>query len=323
MPDYKPLIDDEMWAYIHKLDSLYPPDAVDLDIAGQRAVYDRMCAAFRAVRPKGVVTWDEPYGGVACRRYEVGASEVTVVYFHGGGSVVGSLESHDDICAEICARTGYRVIAVDYGLAPEALFPQCFNDCWAAFDAIRSIWGGRILLAGDSAGGNRAAAVAHYARGQSGENAVGQVLIYPGLGGERGSHPSQFEHAEAPHLTARDLEFYRTVRTGGEEPPADDPRIFPLADRDFSNLPPTVIVTVECDPLSGDGELYCTAIRAAGGQAIWFEEPGLVHACLRARNMSRQAALFFDRVVDAVEALGKGTWPYAEPAAAVPAGTGT
>ena len=82
------------------------------------------------------ITVDEAYGGVPCRRYEVGECAVTVVYYHGGGFVVGGLDSHDDVCAEICARTGYRVISVDYGLAPEVVWPGCFNDAWAAFEAI-------------------------------------------------------------------------------------------------------------------------------------------------------------------------------------------
>ena len=310
MADYTVLIDDEVWAYIRRTDSFYPPDAVDLSVDEQRKVYDRMCAAFRAPRPEGVMSWDESYGGVSCRRYEVSASDVTVVYYHGGGSVVGSLESHDDICAEICARTGYRVIAVDYALAPEKPFPKCFEDCWSAFEAIRTHWSGPIVLVGDSAGGNRAAAVAHFARGKEGDRAVGQVLMYPGLGTRRTHYGSYVEHAQAPHLTMRDVEFYRLVRTGGVESAVYDPRHNPLQDSDFSQLPPTVIVTAQCDPLSSDGEEYRDAILAAGGKAVWFEEPGLVHACLRARNMSARARVFFDRVVDAIDALGKGDWPY-------------
>ncbi len=308
MPDYKTLIDAEMWAYIDKFDSLYPEDAVDLDVAGQRQVYDAMCQAFHAGMPAGVVSTDERHAKVACRRYECGTTDVTVVYYHGGGFVVGGLDSHDDVCAELCARTGYRVVAVDYGLAPETVFPGCFNDAWAAYNAIRARWDGPIVLAGDSAGGNLAAAVAHAARGQR-EMPVGQVLIYPGLGGDWTSG-SFVEHANAPHLTLRDMEFYKTVRFGGQEPPLDDPRCAPLQDTDFSNLPPTVIVTAQCDPLSSDGGSYRDAINGAGGKAVWFEEAGLVHACLRARNMSSRAAVFFDRVVDGVAALGRREWPY-------------
>ena len=308
-PDYRSLIDAEMWAYIDRFDATYPPDAVDLPIEGQRDVYDAMCKIFHQPRPPGVAVSDRAFGGVPCRVYEVPDSHVTVVYYHGGGFVVGGLDSHDDICAEIAARTGFDVISVDYGLAPEVTFPGCFEDAWRAFAAITSERSGDIVLAGDSAGGNLAAAVAHYARGRVDGRVTGQVLIYPGLGGDT-AKGSYVEHANAPHLTMADLAFYRTVRTGGAEPPDNDPRYAPLSDTDFSGLPPTVLVTAECDPLASDGESYRDAVLAAGGRAVWFNEPGLVHACLRARNMSKRAAVFFDRVVDGIANLGQGRWPY-------------
>lgn len=304
-PDYGLLLDDEVRAYIARGAEFYPPHAVDLSVADQRAVYDAMCAAFHAGCPDGVEVWDEPYGGVPCRRYERDASVSTLVYYHGGGFVVGGLHSHDDVCAELCARTGVRVISVDYGLAPETVFPGCYNDAKAAFDAIAQAFDGPVFMAGDSAGGSLAAAVTHHARGR----VAGQVLIYPGLGGDptKGSYVT---HANAPELTTRDMLFYQTIRTGGTPPPQGDPRYAPLQDADFSGLPPTVIVTAECDPLASDGESYRDAIRAAGGRAAWFNEAGLVHGCLRARGMSVRGAAFFDRVVDAVDALMNDDWPY-------------
>jgi acetyl esterase len=307
--DYSRLIDAEMWAYIRRLDETYPPDAVSLDIAGQRRVYDEMCAIFRAPRPEGVTVEDLPFGGVPCRRYVKGETDVTVVYYHGGGFVVGGLDSHDDVCAEICDRTGFNVISVDYGLAPETMFPACFEDAWTAFAAIAESTDNKLLLCGDSAGGNLAAAVAHHARGRIDGRIVGQVLIYPGLGGDH-SKGSYITHANAPHLTTADMAFYQTVRTGGAAPPNGDARYAPLHDSDFSGLPATVIVTAECDPLSSDGETYRDTLRAAGGRAEWIEVKGMVHACLRARNMSSKAAGFFERVIEGITALGKGDWPY-------------
>ena len=311
-PDYRTLIDAEMWAFIERLDACYPPGVVDMDIAGQRAVYDAMCTVFYQGRPAGVTVQDETFGGVPCRCYEVGASNVTVVYYHGGGFVVGGLESHDDVCAEICDRTGYRVISVDYGLAPEVIFPECFKGAWTAFEAIAAAHAGPLVLAGDSAGGNFAAAVAHQARREFADRIIGQVLIYPGLGGDW-SMESYVRHANAPHLTTTEMQFYMNVRTGGVEPPKNDPRFAPLQDSDFSGLPPTVCITAECDPLASDGGAYRDALLDAGGQAEWINVPGMVHGCLRARVMSRAAAGFFDRVVQAVDALGQGDWPYVAP----------
>ena len=304
--DYGLLLDDEVRAYIARGATFYPPDAVELTITEQRTVYDAMCAAFHAGRPDGVQAWDEPYGGVPCRRYEAaGKHPATLIYYHGGGFVVGGLHSHDDVCAELCARAGVRVISVDYGLAPETVFPGCYTDAKNAFDAIVATYDGPIIMVGDSAGGTLAAAVTHHARAQ----VVGQVLIYPGLGGDR-TCGSYITHANAPELTTRDMLFYQKVRTGGAVPPVGDPRYAPLDDIDFTGLPPTVIVTAQCDPLSSDGESYRDALTQAGSRAVWFNEAGLVHGCLRARTMSARGAAFFDRVVDAVTALARAEWPY-------------
>jgi acetyl esterase len=104
MTDYHKLIDAETWAFIDRTNSHYPPDTIDLDLAGQRAVYDRLCAAFHAGIPQGVSVTDEtieaPGRGIPVRQYESGSPpKATVVYFHGGGFVVGGLHSHDDVCA--------------------------------------------------------------------------------------------------------------------------------------------------------------------------------------------------------------------------------
>ena len=312
-PDYRAILDAEIWAYIERSAQFYPPGAVALSVGEQRATYDAMCAVFHRGRPDTVRCWDEPWGGVPCRRYEAGASAVTVIYYHGGGFVVGGLDSHDDICAEICDRTGYRVISVDYSLAPEVIFPGCFNDAWAAFAAIEGAYPGPLVLAGDSAGGSLAAAVSHAARQGTAGRIAGQLLIYAALGGD-GTTGASGVHANAPELTLADVKFYNRTRAGGD-PPFGDPRFYPLQDSDFSGLPPSVMITAACDPVAIDSEAYRDVIRAAGGRAVWFNEAGLVHGCLRARGMSRRAAAFFDRVVAGVDALGRGALPEVEAAA--------
>lgn len=313
MTDYRQLIDAETWAFIERTSSFYPPETVSFTIAEQRAVYDRMCAAFHAGHPPGVRAHDTVIAGgpdIAVRLYDRPGTEkppAVVVYLHGGGFVVGGLDSHDDVCAEICAATGYRVASVDYRLCPEHLHPAAFEDALAAFRWVAVRFAGPILLVGDSAGGNLAAAVSHATRrGQS--RPAGQVLIYPGLGGDmtRGSYVT---HAEAPMLTLRDLEFYRQVRTGGADA-GSDPSYAPLADHDFAGLPPTVVFSAGCDPLCDDGRDYRDAILAAGGRAVWFEEAGLVHGYLRARHSVTRARDSFARIVGAIRALGACRWPF-------------
>ncbi len=305
--DYGALIDDETWDFIRKTVEYYPEDAVGLIIDDQRRVYDAMCRAFHQGYPDGVTALDQLANGVPVRIYSAGHPTRTVVYFHGGGFVVGGLESHDDVCAEICCQTGYRVVSVDYRLAPQHTHPAAFDDAWAATQWVAGEYGEGLVLAGDSAGGNLAAAVAHFARGRL-DSIWGQVLIYPDLGGDMGQG-SYVEHANAPQLTLDDVLFYRNTRLGRERPQSD-PTYAPLQDSDFSGLPATVVITADCDPLRDDGPSYCNHLSAAGVPAHWINEQGLVHGYLRARATVSRARASFERISVAIEALGQGIWPY-------------
>lgn len=310
---YETRLDPALWAYIDSVNAWYPQEIVGLPVDKQRAVYNRMCRAFRQGRPLGVKTRDGLIAaadhGIPVRRYQLSgqAARALVVYYHGGGFILGGLDSHDDICAEICAGTGFDVLSVDYRLAPEHVHPAAFNDALAAFEWAAGTGSLPIVLCGESAGGNLAAAVAQATRRHA-RTAIGQVLIYPGLGGDESSG-SYVEHAEAPLLSVGDIAFYRDVRSVRRQSP-DDPTFSPLRDTDFSGLPPTVVITAGCDPLSSDGETYRDRIVAAGGKAWWHEEKRLVHSFLRARTTVPAAAEAFARIIDAVAALGRGEWPY-------------
>lgn len=314
MPDYARLIDAETWAFIECSASFYPPDAIESTPKRQREIYDRMCRAFHAGYPDGVsaetTAIDAQDRRIPIRIYRCAPAgeAATVLYFHGGSFMLGGLESHDDICAELCASTGYAVVSVDYRLAPEHTHPAAFDDALSAFHWAARTDDAPVVLMGDSAGGNLAAAVAHATRDHP-HAAIGQVLIYPALGGDT-TTGSYVTHAEAPMLTLRDIFYAKGLRTGGVED-IDDVSLAPLSDTDFSRLPPTVIVTAECDPLSSDGETYRDAILAADGRAVWFEEKGLVHGYLRARHSVARARRSFDRIGEVLRALGRGQWPYA------------
>ncbi len=311
--DYDRLIDKETWAFIAKSDRWFPPESSDLPIEQQRAIYNAMCRGLHAGRPDDVSVRDQPIDGpdgkLMMRRYRRAQAEPTaiVLYYHGGGFILGDLDSHDDICAEICRRTGFDVLSADYRLAPEHPHPAAFEDACAAFDWAVAVSDRPIVLCGESAGGNLAAAVAHARRAHD-RAAVGQALIYPGLGGDMNAG-SYVTHAEAPMLSTRDVLFYRDVRfgpRGGQ----DDPTNAPLSDTDFFGLPPTVVVTAQCDPLSSDGEAYRDRIIAAGGRAWWREEAGLTHSFVRARHLSRRAGQGFEHILAAIAALGNRAWPY-------------
>lgn len=321
---YQTLIDDETWEFIDRSDSFYPPDTAEKGIREQREIYNALCKSFHAGHPAGISVTDNaidvlaPARTIPTRQYfpdGVGFGEddkmpeAIVIYFHGGGFVVGGLDSHDDVCAEICARTQYPVISVDYRLAPESNYPADFEDALTAFGIIREVGQNiRVIVCGDSAGGNLAAAVCHATK-NLGKKPDGQVLIYPGLGSNL-DQGTFIEHAEAPMITTKDTKFYKAIRTGGNNEFFKEPTCAPLNDTDFSGLPPTVMISAECDPLSGDCGDYQKALESSGVKVHWVNEKGLVHGYLRARHMSSRARDSFTRIVDAVSALGKGEWPY-------------
>ncbi len=275
-----------------------------MTIQEQRDVYDQMCRAFFTGYPDGVTAVDKSADGVPVRCYTNAGSipRVVILYFHGGGFVVGGLESHDDVCAEICERTGQVVVSVDYRLVPEHVHPAAFEDGITGFNWVTCEYGLPIILVGDSGGGNLAAAVSHNTRNHP--NApIGQVLIYPGLGGDmkRGSYVT---HANAPMLTMADIEFYAGIRTGGLDV-MGDACYAPLWDKDFANLPPTHIFAAECDPICDDGDTYRDALQTAGVSAVCEVEKGLVHGYLRARHKVKRAQDSFTRIINAINSLVK------------------
>lgn len=327
-PQYNTLIDDETWAFIRATEIHYPPDAASCSVAEQRLVYNRMCAAFNTPHPPGISTSDctlklpaaasphnlqdkqaiaQNHGNSVAQRLYLNPqapSETLVLYFHGGGFVVGDLESHDGVCADIAALSGLNVLATDYRLLPENASLAAYHDCWAAFVAASERYN-RIVLCGDSAGGNLCAAVAHTDRNRRITDAAttnviqGQVLIYPGLGATVDTNSAR-THSHAPMLTLDDIEFYESLRQSRR---SADFRLSPLSDDNYQNLPPTICISAECDPLADDGMLYCDQIAAAGGSATYYREKGLVHGYLRARHSVNRAAKSFDRICQSLKSM--------------------
>jgi len=303
-PDYRKLIDQEGWDFIKRTDQWYPADAVQRTIDEQRSIYTAMCREFFQGHPDGVqienaVVDTQGLPPIPVRRYSQAnmSNDCVIIYVHGGGFVVGDLDSHDDVCAELCATTGLSVTSVDYRLSPEHKHPAAFDDCLCVVRHEAQRTGAPLLLCGDSAGGNLCAAVAHWLRSNNEPSPVyGQVLIYPELGGDH-TVGSYIEHAHAPQLPRDEVEYYLNVRVDGS-PPVNDVSFAPLQDKNFSNLPITLVLSAACDPLSDDGRLYCDAINRAGGSAQWRNETGLVHGYLRARHNSSRAQASFKVITD-------------------------
>ena len=285
-------------AFLIEGERLYPADAVNFTMSEQRAFYDSYCAHFRKPRPVTVTTEDLEIGSVPCRRYRKAgtANAPLMLYFHGGGFVVGGLHSHDDVCAEICEGAAIDIVAVDYRLAPEHPFPAAFEDGWAVLSALGQ-GPDRLIIGGDSAGGNLAAALALKARDEGRPKLSGQVLIYPGLGGDmtKGSYVSQ---SRAPGLSTADVQYYRDIYKGGGSKYAE-----PLREMDLFGLPPAFLVAAGLDPLHDDCLDYLARLQAAGVPAVVRDEPLLVHAFIRARNMSVPARASFNAIIEAAASL--------------------
>ncbi len=288
---YAHLEDEGIRAFMVAGERFYPPGAVNFSISEQRDFYNLYAGHFRKPRPLGSKTADFALGEISCRLYTPpNHSDTTVLYLHGGGFILGGLESHDDICAELASASQCPVIAVAYRLAPEHPFPAALDDCFAVLKSID----GPVITAGDSAGGNLAAALCLKARDLAPDVQIkGQVLIYPGLGGDisKGSYITQ---ANAPGLTTADVLYYRDVYKGGNA------YAEPLNAASHANLPPAFMIAAGLDPLHDDCADYAEKLKANGIQATVRSEPQLVHAFLRARHMSKPAAKSFAAIIAAI-----------------------
>ncbi|WP_162771020.1 alpha/beta hydrolase [Ensifer sp. ENS12] len=287
-------------AFHRRCEAFYPADAVDASIEQQRQWYDALCAEFDAPSPAGLSREDRLVDGrIPIRRYRPAtvSTDTRIYYIHGGGFVVGSLNSHDAICAELADFAGAELVSVDYRLAPEHVWPAAFEDCYAVLQELLAD-GRPVVVAGDSAGGNLTAGIVLKARAEGLKGVVGQVLIYPGLGGDLVSG-SYVEMAEAPGLTTADTSYYRKIL----QAPADNPFAAPLAEKDLSGLPPTYITGAFFDPLRDDARIYAARLAAVGVNVTFREEPQMIHAWLRARHMSEGAREGFRRLAEGVAVL--------------------
>lgn len=286
--NYKRYLDQQVLSFIEETQSFYPKDLEADDWIKQRSVYNRMAAHFRSPRPYGLAVSDERFSAVPVRRYGP-ATETVILYAHGGGFVLGGLDSHDDVCAEIAAKTEYQVIAVDYRLAPEHRHPAAYDDVLKVAETLAQHHA--LVLCGDSAGATLCASIA----GTWTTPALkGQVLIYPSLGfAPKGG---SFEtHANAPLLSRDELLGYSDIRGGA----ADDPTATPKAG-DFKHLPPTRLFPAECDPLHDDALRYRDTALSHGVDVTLETGTGLVHGWLRARHKSERAKAQFERIIAAI-----------------------
>lgn len=222
-------------------------------------------------------------GGVRCRLYRSSTETPAplLIYYHGGGWVIGDLDSHDDICRKLAREARCSVIAVDYRLAPEHPAPAALDDCIAATRWVFAnasalgIDAKRIAIGGDSAGGNLAALVAMHA----GEKPVFQLLVYPATDMRMGQQ-SHRDNAQGYLLTADSMKWFIGHYIGDDDARRTDPMVSPILSDDsmLGKSPPTLVITAEFDPLRDEGEQYAAKLASVGVPTSTVRFNGQVHA---------------------------------------------
>ncbi|MGB8407929.1 MAG: alpha/beta hydrolase [Mycobacterium sp.] len=225
-----------------------------------------------------------PAGPIGARHYRPAGPGPAplLVFFHGGGFVIGDLDTHDELCRLLCRDAGVHVVSVDYRLAPEHPAPAGVDDCYAAY-----LWcvenatelgadPARVAVGGDSAGGNMAAVVSQRARGDEAPAPVLQLLIYPVTDFVDDTR-SKTLFADGFFLRKTDMDWFQGCYTDGSMLAPSDPRVSPLLADDLSGLPPALVLTGGFDPLRDEGTAYAEALATAGVSVDHRRYGSLVH----------------------------------------------
>ncbi|MCH2414269.1 MAG: alpha/beta hydrolase [Acidimicrobiales bacterium] len=251
-----------------------------------------------------------PDGPLPVRVYRPDGAAVpapVVVFFHGGGWVLGSIATHDATCRGLANRTGAVYVSVDYRLAPEHPYPAAPEDCYAAtcwvadHAADLGVDPGRLAVAGDSAGGNLAAVVCQMARDRSGPAIAFQLLIYPVTDLDFDRWPSMEENADGPLLTREGMDWFARHYVG-TLPFTGDPYAAPIRAADLSGLPPAYVATAGHDPLRDEGAGYAEALAAAGVTVGYDNFATMIHGFVGFADVVPAAGEARDRIAAALAA---------------------
>ncbi len=238
-----------------------------------------------------------PAGQIPIRIYSPSTESrrPVLVYFHGGGLVMGSNHSFEPLARTLAAESNATVVSVDYRLAPESPPPAQFHDAYTATTWVADhadplgVDATRLVAIGDSAGGSLAAGVALAARDHEGPAIFCQVLLYPGLDRDMAA-PSVVALGDAPFLNHDDIVYMHDLTDAGAGTPHDHYRV-PAYATDLGGLPPAIIVTAECDPIRDWGERYAARLRDAGVQTTVTRYPGMYHGFLMRSDATARGRL--------------------------------
>lgn len=243
-------------------------------------------------------------------RSEMGADRPLIVYFHGGGWVIGGLETHHHFCQTLCETTGCSVIVLAYRLAPERPFPTAHNDCLLATHWIAQqleklgLGNGKLVLAGDSAGANLATCVCLEANRETRARIIAEVLIYPAVDYYTAGFDSYVEKAKGQALTTSLMQWFWNAYLGKlPEQALETQRAFPLRSAQLASLPPTLLITAENDPLRDEGKAYAEKLRVEGVAVSYQHFPAAEHGFACSHGPSADARDFMKQLASWLAAL--------------------
>lgn len=275
-------LDEDVAFLLAKVAELNLPKLPSLGPVEARAEFARRMARGNPPPPEGVEAEDITIAGRPARRYQpVGGpkAEAALLYFHGGGFVIGDLDTHDPHCRAIAAESGSVVVALEYRLAPEHPYPAAIQDGLAALEWLVAEYSGWTLgVAGDSAGGTLAAVTALQARDR-GIGLALQMLIYPAVD-QAGDFPSRRRLADGYLLTQADIDWFTEQYFGQSHSPVLEPDASPLRAPSHAGLAPALVMTCGFDPLVDEGSAYAEALDKAGVKVRHVRLEGSIHGCL-------------------------------------------
>jgi acetyl esterase len=314
------MLDNQLEALMRQARAAGVPDLGDLPPQAARGLYRQIVASTDAPLA-GVETRDLRIPGPAGLDITLGlrihtprgaGPYPTVVYYHGGGYVVGDPEAYDGVCRQLCVDVQAVVVAVNYRLAPEHPYPAAVEDAWAALQWVASPLGAQVLgpaadtqrlaVAGDSAGATLATVMTLLAREAGAPRIACQSLVYPpAAGGHDGDYPSRTTHGAGPTLTLRTMDYF-SHHYFGPSRVAPDFRGAPLQAASLAGLPPTLLMLASHDPLRDEALAYGHALSAAGNAVSIVEYHGLAHGFITMASTVDAARIALRHLADHLKA---------------------
>jgi acetyl esterase len=309
-----PVLDPQIEAVIAEMDAEGVPPVQELSPEEARAIYAKRCKEQWGALDEMHSVDDIDADGVPIRVYrpvETDEPSMALVYFHGGGWVTGSIETHDGPARAFAKRAGIVVISVGYRLAPEHPFPAAVDDAWAATSWVSShaeelkLDPDRIGVGGDSAGGTLAAVVARRGRDHAVPIAL-QLLLYP-VTNSSADTPSYSLYSSGYGLTRDGMEWFwkQYLGEGGD---GTNPDASPAQVSDLRRLPRAIVVTAEADVLRDEAEAYAQRLFLATVETEGYRYDGMIHGFMRMAGKVERASAAYDELAESITTMLAKTW---------------